>query len=51
MNKLSEDYHRITEKELNKIQYSLMTKTLGKPGTEGNFLHSMKNIYNLHLTP
>jgi len=33
------------EKALERIQYSLMTKTLRKPGAEGNFIYSMENIY------
>lgn len=49
INKVSKDYHTITlvyaEKALDRFQYLLMTKTLRKPGTEGNFISSMKNIY------
>lgn len=48
-NKLSKDYHMIRlvygAKVLHRIQYSLMTKTLRTPSTEGNFINSMKDTY------
>lgn len=49
INKLSKDYHVVAlvyaEKARDKIQYSLLTKTVRKPGRERDFINLMKNIY------
>ena len=34
------------EKALDKIHHSLITKTLSKPGVEGNFLNLIKGSYS-----
>ena len=49
INKLRKKSHlviSVAEKALDKIHHSLITKTLSKPGVEGNFLNLIKGINN-----
>ena len=48
INKLKHKNHMIidAEKAIDKIQHTLMTKTLQKMGIEGNYLNTVKAIYD-----
>ena len=53
INKLRKKNHLVisdAEKALDKIHHSLITKTLSKPGVEGNFLNLIKGINNNNKT-